>query len=143
MEAGNNKKSCSRKSCAAAVAASGYDYCTAGNTKWSTPMCGPRDMDTGHCSWPPSGFNIGKERTIVDSLSKEELLDIVAEVMDGKRFNPVHKATSSANNAAHKATSAANGASKKATAAADKAADKASAAADKAAEASTKGSMWW
>ena len=138
MEAGNTKNSCSRKSCAAAVAASGYDYCTAGNTKWSTPMCGPCDMDTGHCSWPPSGFNIDKERTIVDSLSKEELLDIVAEVMDGERFNPVDKATSSANKAAHKATSAANGASKKATAAADNAADKATAAADKAAEAARK-----
>jgi len=69
MEADNNKGSCSRKSCAAATAA-GHDYCTAGNTKWSTPMCGPCDTDTGHCSWPPSGFNIDKERTIVDSLSK-------------------------------------------------------------------------
>ena len=84
-------------------------------------------MDTGHCSWPPTGFNINKERAIVDSLSKEELVDIVAEVMDGERFNPTQKATS-----------AANGASNKATAAADKAAGKATAAADKAAETAQK-----
>lgn len=58
----------------------GYDYCT--QMKISARGCGECNRTAvggiGMCQAPP--VNVDKELAIVNSMSKEELLDVVAEV---------------------------------------------------------------
>ena len=81
MEVKAAKAKCTSKTGCALTG--GYDYCT--QMKISRMGCGECNETAaggiGMCQAPT--VNVDKELAIVNSMSKEELLDVVAEVMDG------------------------------------------------------------
>ena len=85
MEVKAAKAKCTSKTgCTSAMQiAGGYDYCT--QFKITRMGCGECNKTAaggiGMCMAPT--VNVDKELAIVNSMSKEELLDVVAEVMDG------------------------------------------------------------
>ena len=75
MEVMGKKHGCPNKN---GCARSDYDYCAAAK-------CGPCDVTQrygGACTVPPPpNVDVDKETEIVNSMTKEELLDVAAEMM--------------------------------------------------------------